>query len=162
MLKTEIISFHILKEQFDDYTPTANELSKTMDKLQDVNRNKGKVTYTLTELNTVYAIVHIKPELVLVDDMDLFEFVKQYVDENGDEYDEYEEACREGEKRFLQDLTKMIAETPVKTHNEMPVEGYKIVLEKNSGQWQVLSKKTGQNYDFDYIKTVFRGGLKTY
>lgn len=155
-------SMNVLKKNFREYEPTKKELRETISKLQEINRAKGKFSIVLTELNTVCATVYIKPATVMISDLNKMEIENQYITENGDKYEDYKEANREGEKYFLQELNKKISEKPITTDKDMREEGFELDLENVAGKWKVLSEEKDRNDDFDYLAKAFRGGLNQY
>lgn len=148
-----------LKDVFSNYEPSTAELEKVIDQIQKTNTEKGKVTYNFKEFFPESAVIYVRPEMVLLDDVDTKAIVEKFVEENKGKYTDYTSVRRDAEKFLLQELPAKINETPVNTDENMNGEGYQVKLEKKDGKWEINSANESRNYYFKSMKETFRGGL---
>lgn len=148
-----------LKDSFSNYEPSTAELEKVITQIQKTNAEKGNVTYTFKEFFPESAVLYVRPELVLLDDVDTKAITEKFVEENKGKYTDYTSVRRDAEKYLLQELPAKINETPVNTDENMNGEGYQVKLEKKDGKWEIHSANESRNYYFKSMKETFRGGL---
>lgn len=152
-------SIQALKGVFTHYEPATAELEKVIDQIQKTNIEKGNVTYKFKEFFPESAIIFVRPEMVLLDDVDTKAIVEKFVEENKGQYTDYTSVQRDAEKFLLQELPEKINETQVNTDKNMNGEGYQVKLEKKDGKWEIHSANESRNYYFKSMKETFRGGL---
>ncbi|HCM86751.1 MULTISPECIES: DUF4352 domain-containing protein [Enterococcus] len=152
-------AINALKDSFSNYEPSTAELEKVITQIQNTNAEKGKVTYTFKEFFPESAVIYVRPEMVLLDDVDTKAITEKFVEENKGKYTDYTSVRRDAEKYLLQELPAKINETPVNTDENMNGEGYQVKLEKKDGKWEINSANESRNYYFKSMKETFRGGL---
>lgn len=152
-------SINALKDSFSNYEPSTAELEKVITQIQKTNAEKGKVTYTFKEFFPDSAVIYVRPELVLLDDVDTKAITEKFVEDNKGKYSDYTSARRDAEKYLLQELPTKITEAPLNTDKNMNGEGYQVKLEKKDGKWEINSANESRNYYFKSMKETFRGGL---
>ncbi|WP_438735895.1 DUF4352 domain-containing protein [Enterococcus sp. DIV0788_1] len=148
-----------LKDVFTHYEPASAELEKVIDQIQKTNAEKGKVTYKFREFFPESAVIYVRPEVVLLDDVDTKAIVEKFVEENKGQYTDYASVQRDAEKFLLQELPEKINETQVNTEKNMNGEGYQVKLEKKDGKWEINSANESRNYYFKSMRETFRGGI---
>ena len=148
-----------LKDSFSNYEPSTAELEKVITQLQNTNKEKGQVKYSFKEFFPTSAVVYVRPEVVLLDDVDTKVITEKFVEENKGKYTDYTSVRRDAEKYLLQELPAKINETPINTDDNMSGEGYQVKLEKKDDKWELNSSNESRNYYFQSMKETFRGGL---
>ncbi|GCF95770.1 hypothetical protein NRIC_36610 [Enterococcus florum] len=152
-------SIELLKEDFSRYEPSSAEVEKVITEIQTTNREKAKVTYAFKEFFPETATIYVRPEVILLEKVDTEAIMETFVEENKGKYSDYSSVYRDAEKYLLQELPTKIKEAAIATESNMDGEGYQVKLEKKDGKWEVHSENESRNYDFNSMRSTFRGGL---
>ncbi|GAA3014402.1 DUF4352 domain-containing protein [Tetragenococcus solitarius] len=148
-----------LKNEFYAYSPSAEELQKTVESFEKANQEKAKVEYKVASLSPNRATVYVKPEVIDFTKIDFDSIGDQFVDENKGKYSDYEKAQKDAEKYILQKLPETFSNEDVSQPQYIDGDGYKLNLTKEDKQWTVDSSDSNDNYDYKDLEISFMGGL---
>lgn len=128
---------------------------KMIEQIQDVNRKKGSVKYSIKSVTPTTAEVTVTPTLVKLSELssdisDVHQQVEDSQNADGDmSYDDIERAVKE-----------TVAEKFPEVLNEMPVredDSRNIKLIKDGKKWKVDTSES--DYDFESLKKAFAGSF---
>ncbi len=150
-----------LKNDFDYYDPTTEELTKIIAEFQKKNGEVAQVDYQVESYYPDAAVIIVKPKVITFEELDDEgkAVVNKFIDENKDkDYDDYDQVYKDAEKYLIDHYTEIFknaSATEVSNYDD----GYKISLKKIESKWEVNTSTASSNYSFTSLLEAFRGGL---
>lgn len=148
-----------LKNNFDSYVPSDDEVKTLITKFEEVNQKKAEINYEVKALFPNKAVITVKPTVLSFDDVDASSIVETFVEQNEGKYEDYDKAVQDSEKYLIQQLPTKFDQTTPRQPQYMPKDGYKLILTKEKDKWKIDTASSSDNYQFDDLKSIFMGGL---
>lgn len=144
---------------FTYYEPSTEEKTNLALAYVAENAKRAEVKYSLKSYLPGVVTVYVKPSVVDLSTMNMYDLVDEYLDSKGStRFDDYEAAQRDAEKYVFDNLPSRYATASLATSKYMPSEGYALIFYEDDGAWYLASEEEG-NYEYDNLVEVFSGSL---